>query len=1120
MNFLTLLIGVVCGVVATMIVMRRRAAAPASTPAPVAAPEPKTIDATPEPAEATPAEEPLSAKLHRLSATLEPFGDNTAHPQELSDRPEFPEAVKLLSSKDVSKETVVQYALGANWTLSCAALVALAKRDDGQSVSDQIAASFGRLRPWALYYALEYMGELKDRPAAGELVVNAEAWWADNLVIPAMFKAYFTKVEKLGDIAWFGGASVASSDVEGVEAFLKSLNHPFANELIKELLETRAAKIDNPYLESFGRFWTRSDDDSLVIEPDEWKDLLVAAEAAITQAVPRSLIVRGDPKVGKSSFLRLLGLKLMKKGWTIFEAGGPELQAGQSYIGQLEERVKRMAAELSPQRRALWYVPDILQVAVSGTHHGQTASILDQVFPALSSGRLVIIGEATPTQVTQLVQLKPKTGGVFEVAPLTSMSEARTLVLAETLLVRLKSKTRVAFEGNVAPLALQLGRQYLGTSQLPGSVLSLIRQTVTRAVAEHAKSVTPRDILATLSATTGLPIAILDSSEKVELEGMQRFFGERVMGQREAVQSVVDRIAMLKAGLTDPTKPIGVFLFAGPTGTGKTELAKTLAEYLFGSAERLIRLDMSEFKTPESMSKIIGDAGGAMTSDSLINRVRKQPFSVVLLDEFEKAHPNIWDLFLQVFDDGRLSDGAGNVADFRHCIIILTSNLGATSHQSPALGFGAKAEEFSSDQIMRAIGQAFRPEFVNRLDKVIVFQPLKRELMKEILHKELKLVLERRGLRSREWAVEWESSALDFLLDRGFSPELGARPLKRAIDQYLLAPLAATIVEHRFPEGDQFLFVRSDGKAVQVEFVDPDADHGARATAAGGTAPPLAEIILSAYGSAEERATLENEYRHLTARLADQPWRELTDKLNAELANPAIWSRADRYEVLARYALLDRVKAAFKTAEALRERLDKSRDARGDYSRELMGRLAQQVFVVGQGVEDAMANAPVEAIVAVDIALEGSAEPQEAQMWCNQVLGMYRAWAEKRGMQIDTHVAGDDTLLAVSGFGAFRFLEGEAGLHVLEPGEDEKDVPRLTARVRIAAAPLGNIQPAALPKALRKAIDGAAVSNAITRRYRGGGSPLVRDAKGGWRSGKFEAILGGDVDLIGAVAAR
>ena len=216
-----------------------------------------------------------------------------------------------------------------------------------------------------------------------------------------------------------------------------------------------------------------------------------------------------------------------------------------------------------------------------------------------------------------------------------------------------------------------------------------------------------------------------------------------------------------------------MFLFAGSTGTGKTELAKTVAEYLFGSVDRMIRLDMSEFQAagvPRTRSWAATSDG-----DSLINRVRKQPFSVVLLDEFEKAHASIWDLFLQVFDDGRLTDAMGHVADFRHCIIILTTNLGATSHRTSGLGFAPTADAFTDGQIMRAIGQTFRPEFQNRLDKVIVFRPLTRDLMREILKKELNRVLERRGLKYREWAVEWEASAQDFLLEKGFSPEMGAQ---------------------------------------------------------------------------------------------------------------------------------------------------------------------------------------------------------------------------------------------------------------------------------------------------------------------------------------------------------
>ncbi len=395
--------------------------------------------------------------------------------------------------------------------------------------------------------------------------------------------------------------------------------------------------------------------------------------------------------------------------------------------------------------------------------------------------------------------------------------------------------------------------------------------------------ITARRVLETLSQFSGLPLSMLDTREQLDLKSVRDFFTARVIGQDEAVEAIVERVAMLKAGLNDPDKPIGVFLFAGPTGTGKTELAKAASEFLFGTVERMIRLDMSEFQSYESLNKILGqNTASAAESDSLISRVRKQPFSVILLDEFEKSHPNIWDLFLQAFDEGRLTDAMGQVADLRHCLIILTSNLGATAHRTLGLGFAPQADEFTKEQVLRAISQTYRPEFQNRLDKIIVFRPLTRDLMRSILKKELAALLDRRGLKDRAWAIEWESSALEFLLEKGFSPEMGARPLKRAIDQYLVAPLAAIIVEKRFPEGEQFLFVRSDGNGIQAEFVDPDADT-ANVDLNAGSEPPskseLASVILAPKGTREEFQRLQADYDDVVHTLQSPEWDALKDTI-------------------------------------------------------------------------------------------------------------------------------------------------------------------------------------------------------------------------------------------------
>ena len=830
----------------------------------------------------------------------------------------------------------------------------------------------------------------------------------------------------------------------------------------------------------------------------------------------------GEQLVGKTSFLQLLAKRLAGANWSVFEASGTDLMAGQIWFGQLEGRVRQMVEEITVKKKLIWYVPDLLQLARSGTHQGQSASILDQILPAIAAGRLVIWTEASPTATARLLQMRPALRNILEVIRLEPQSEANTSTLVRAVVSRLSDELHMKIDPDCAAVALGSARQYLSAASFPGSALLLLRLTAGRADKGDHK-ITPADVLKTLSQLTGLPVSILDNNERLDLASIRAFFASRVIGQDEAVASVIDRIAMLKAGLSDPGRPIGVFLFAGPTGTGKTELAKTTAAYLFGSVERLLRLDMSEFQTAESMAKILGDGSPHGETDSLISRVRKQPFSVILLDEFEKSHPRIWDLFLQVFDDGRLSDALGQVADFRHCLIILTTNLGATSHQSAGLGFAPAPDAFTSEQVLRAISQTYRPEFQNRLDRVIVFRPLTRDLMRIILHKELSSVLERRGLKDRAWAVEWEASALEFLLERGFSPEMGARPLKRAIEQYVIAPLAATIVERRFPEGDQFVFFRSDGRAIQAEFVDPDSD------ARPAAAPAAAEAGRPAFPARDDPGTARDRRRirgagdakppPSTETLASPDWERLKLALSNEMIAPDFWSKPQRYRSLARLALMDRVAAAARTADALRTRLARGTGGPGHYSRELIARLALSLHLVKAGLADAFEDAAVEVALMVEPALESSGGDGKATAaWCRQLREMYRGWSHKRHMQMSElpAAAGDPPVLMISGFGAHRVLQRECGLHVLELADGHSGANRATARVRLAVTPLGDVPAAKLASALRKAFGAAPPSSAVVRRYRGEPSPLVRNADGSWRSGRLDAVLGGDFDLLGA----
>ncbi|MGH7648927.1 MAG: AAA family ATPase, partial [Gemmatimonadaceae bacterium] len=338
------------------------------------------------------------------------------------------------------------------------------------------------------------------------------------------------------------------------------------------------------------------------------------------------------------------------------------------------------------------------------------------------------------------------------------------------------------------------------------------------------------DVADIVARWTGIPVSRMMESERERLTKLEDVLGSRVIGQREAVRAVADAVRRSRAGLQDPNRPIGSFIFLGPTGVGKTETARALAEFLFDSEQAMVRIDMSEYMEKHAVARLIGAPPGYIGFEEggqLTEAVRRRPYSVVLFDEIEKAHPDVFNILLQILDDGRLTDSQGRTVDFRNTVIIMTSNIGSQF----ILDRGTADWAVVETHVLSSLRQHFKPEFLNRVDDVIIFKPLAMEQIEEII--EIQLHHLERLLAERKLTIELTPEAKRFLAEEGFDPAFGARPLKRAIQRYVQNPMAMAVLEGKFNEGDRVLVTRAPGGELVFERAEPEAS-GAAASVGNG----------------------------------------------------------------------------------------------------------------------------------------------------------------------------------------------------------------------------------------------------------------------------------------------
>jgi ATP-dependent Clp protease ATP-binding subunit ClpC len=546
------------------------------------------------------------------------------------------------------------------------------------------------------------------------------------------------------------------------------------------------------------------------------------------------------------------------------------LVAGSKYRGEFEERLKKIMKEITDHGDIILFIDEIHNLVGAGAAEGaiDAASILK---PALARGEIQVIGATTIDEYRKYVEKDKALERRFQTIQVGEPSVEETELILKGLREKYEEHHNIDITDEALKAASQLGDRYIADRFLPDKAIDLVDEAASKMriktmssppyyreideeltqvrtekeaaidgqefekaarfrdserklvaqrrelekawregkVEEKRVSIGENEIAEIVSMWTGIPVKKMTEEESARLLQMEDALHGRVVGQNQAIKAVSRSIRRTFAGIKDPNRPSGSFVFLGPTGVGKTELARTLAEYLFGDQESMIRLDMSEYMERHTVSRLVGSPPGYVGYDEggqLTEKVRRRPYSVVLFDEIEKAHPDVFNIMLQILEDGQLTDAQGRSVDFKNVVIIMTSNVGAqTINKTQSLGFGGGEEGLSykemKGRVTSELRKIFRPELLNRIDEIIVFHKLEREQMREIIEVQVKRF--RKQLAEREVTVEFTTEALDKLAEEGYDPAFGARPLRRVLQRMIEDPMSEMILKGEIPNGSK-----------------------------------------------------------------------------------------------------------------------------------------------------------------------------------------------------------------------------------------------------------------------------------------------------------------------------
>jgi len=538
----------------------------------------------------------------------------------------------------------------------------------------------------------------------------------------------------------------------------------------------------------------------------------------------------GDPGVGKTAIAEGLALRVFEdkvpdalKGAKVFSLDMGALLAGTKFRGQFEERLKGVIKALTGMENSILFIDEIHTIVGAGATSGGTMDASNILKPALAAGKLRCIGSTTYQEFRSAIERDRALARRFQKIDIGEPSIEDTIAILKGLKSRYEEHHKVTYTDGALEAAAKLSSIHINERLLPDKAIDVIDEAGARERLQNAdvrtNIVDDEAVEKVVSHMAGVPVKRVSSSDKDKLRTLESELRSRIFGQDPAIENIVSSIKLSRAGLRAPEKPIGSFLFSGPTGVGKTELAKQLASAL---GVPFLRYDMSEYSERHTVSRLIGappgyvgfDQGGLLTDD-----IRKHPHSVLVLDEIEKAHPELFNILLQVMDHATLTDNNGRKADFRNVIIILTTNAGAQDMAQKAVGFGLDAAEANgpdSSRAKRAIERTFTPEFRNRLDGWVLFSGLSREVILKVVDKEVALL--QKTLADKKVTLVLSQPAREWLADNGYKPEFGARPMARLVESAIKRPLAEALLFEALKEGGTAHVDRgADGLALRYE---------------------------------------------------------------------------------------------------------------------------------------------------------------------------------------------------------------------------------------------------------------------------------------------------------------